>query len=250
MTIDRRYWLKLFGLSTAMVPTYGIGPDGKHTDEGLQQVTDPEPVIPVGDERLATWKLRQAQDARFCFDIVTAHLYSALEVGRRRIPHASPIVAPDGQHLDGRLDDAQSEYQLFDYAFGDRKRTGEQATTSDTNLWQRNKLDAPESFVVGSIGILFSPTTRPEVRASFAERYAMELWIGQKCYWRSPVADLFAVGEIEALDRPALGFVKLDVPLLIVDQMFFSVRLQGTPRSSDDLKLWAVLGNLHARGVQ
>jgi len=88
------------------------------------------------------------------------------------------------------------------------------------------------------------------MRSSFAERYRLELWVGKKNYFRAPVAACFAVGDMEAMDRPALGLVQLEVPVIIANQMSFFATLDGKPEYTDEFKLWVVLGNLHARGVQ
>jgi hypothetical protein len=242
---DRRKFnaglLKVFGLGAAVVP------DISANGTTFETVTDPKPAPPVGERRL-----QEARSFVNAFDVVHEYLYSALEVGRQREPEGSVLVAPSGRHLDRRVIDCKPMYELFRYAEGDypMELGGRRATVADTNIWQAGRLDAPETYAVGRIGILFSPLTRPEVRRSFAERYTVELWMGQKEFWRSPVAAAFAVGEMETLDSPPIGWVNLEVPLMIVNQMTFFVRLVGTPDPDDELKLWAVLGNLHARGVQ
>lgn len=248
---DRRKFnaglLKVFGLGAAVIPT--ISANGTT----FETVTDPDPAPPVGERRLQETRAFIERDYYHAFDVVHEYLYSALEVGRRREPQGSMLVEPGGVRFDRRVIDSRPMYELFKYACGDYPPElggGKQATLTETNMCQAARLDAPETYAVGRIGILFSPLTRPEVRRSFAERYTLELWLGQKEYWRAPVAAAFAVGEIDAMDSPPIGWCQLAVPLMIVNQMTFFVRLVGTPDPDDELKLWAVLGNLHARGVQ
>lgn len=250
---DRRSLLKIFGLGAAVVPA--IGKDGTT----FETIMDPNPVPPPGERRLEAVRKMQESGYYSHYDVVHDYLYSALEVGRRREPQGSNLIAPNGGRLDARVIDARSEYMLFDYAVGDDTGAlgGRMALPADTNMYTAGWLDAPETYAVSRIGILFSPATRPEVRASFAERYTVEFWMGKKRFWNSPIAAVFGVGEIETLDgainqtrSPAIGWVTLEIPLLIPDQMSFFVRLVGTPDADDELKLWAVLGNLHARGVQ
>jgi hypothetical protein len=238
--------LKVFGLSTAVVPT--ISANGTT----FETITDPNPAPPVGERRLQEMQAFIERDYYHAYDVVHEYLYSALEVGRRQEPQGSMLVEPSGTRFDRRVIDCRPMYELFNYGLGDypAELGGKQATLTETNLCQAARLDIPETYAVGRIGILFSPLTRPEVRRSFAERYAFELWLGKKEFWRAPVASAFAVGEIDAMDSPAIGWCQLAIPLMIVNQMSFFVRLVGTPDPDDELRLWAVLGNYHARGVQ
>lgn len=234
-SFDRRTLLKVFGLGAAVAPVL-------HGDtERMEFVEDLQPAPDVASRRLAPYEY---------LDVVHNHLYSALDIGKQRVS-SSLIVGPSGEPIEVRVPNAQSSYLLFSYGVGESPgelghRT---ATYSDTNLHQRMRLDAPESYAVSRVGVLFSPATSPRVRESFAERYVFTLWIGKKQYFRAPVASMFAVGEIEATESPAAGFISLEVPIIIANQFSFYVELQGEPNEADELKLWAVLGNLHARGV-
>ena len=87
----------------------------------------------------------------------------------------------------------------------------------------------------------------------------MDLWLGQKTYWRSPVSHLFCVGEVGVNEKdrvnpevPMQYMHELEIPLIIQDQMSFRVGLTGTEyfRPEHRMKMWSVLSGLHARGIQ
>lgn len=228
-------FLKLFGLDHAVVPF-----DNPETGEiEMKFVTTEQAVVGTGEQYMS-------------LTVTSQYLYSRLEIGRRRTEHDSRVLDEKGRRfaVSERIPDAKARYELFSYAIGHPTGFGTEATQADTNLYLPMRLECPEHFAISIIGVLFAPSVDPAMRNSFAERYAVKLWIGRKCYWTSPVAALFAVGEIDKLDGPAMGFAALKVPVILPPMMDFWVSLEGNPQESDELSLWAVLGELRANGVQ
>jgi hypothetical protein len=215
---DRRDFLKVFGLGAVIVPNSSLGAD---RSAAAELVRIPEPAaVPYG-----AW-----------VDVVSDWLYSGVEIKRNSMA--------------GR-------YHLFCSPIGQLRADGGQVDFSDTNMLSSCHLPPPETFAITRVGVLFSPTTEPKLRALFAERYTLRLRIAEKSYFCQPVAAIFAEGKPSRRDAPASaddlrGSLALDIPVVIPSQMQFSAELTGLPLNGAHgrLKLWAYLAGRMVRSVQ
>lgn len=164
------------------------------------------------------------------FDVVTGQLYSARTLS-------------EGRWI--------SELSFFDYGIDGER------TIADTNLHRAGSLWAPEMFAVQKIGMIFSPGADPVERSRFIDTFTLEFWIGQKMYWRGPLAQVFAVGERKSdsprnAEFPTHSMIDMgNLPLVLDNQVSFHARLSGGSfYANSPLKMWTVLHGMHARGVQ
>jgi len=172
-----------------------------------------------------------------------------------------PLFSPSMNVQKGRLYCAQ-EFQRVDNTipFFQYDRTVPWAVRpamyADTNLYQACRLYAPESFAIKQVGVDFSPTCDPKDRCRFIDHSAVEVWIGQKNYFRAPLSQMFGVGE-PSWQRPFPEFpVKgmidlLPLPLIIEHQLHFWGQIVTKPWNySKRIRCWLVYEGLHARGMQ
>jgi hypothetical protein len=218
---DRRSFLKLFGLSSAAIATVDA-----HGETVIEQHRD----VPVTGGPIAE-KERELETLKSYNLFRTGWLYSALEIPRNSMRSSYPNLF------------GYSDY----FSSGDTVR---RPTLADTNMERPGSLPMPEMFAVRRIGVLFSGTTLPALRAAFAERYTLSFYVGSRRYWEAPIASMFGVGEIENIDRSALGFVNLEIPLIIPSGQQFNAMIQGTPLSPHGrIRLWAVIGDIEMAAV-
>ena len=148
-----------------------------------------------------------------------------------------------------------SHLQFFDYKVGDILPTGEFATTVDTNMWMSMALPAPQCFAVERVGVVFSPMCDPDDRSRFIDTSIVEVWIGQKQYFRRPLAEMFSVGEMNMgknPEAPVKGLVDLDpLPLILMTQQMFYGQIVTKPYDyKKRMRVWLVYDGLDVRGVQ
>jgi len=219
MKQDRRSFLRLFGASSAAIATV----------DGIERVSDPT-VKPLAPERDNPLKFNPLTSEYFHNMEVTADvLYSCVNIAKNEMREC---------------------YNLFSQTIG------MQATTPiDTNMVQSNKLPEPNRFCVQRIGFAFSPKTEPGLRSAFCDRYFLNVQIGSKRYWRQPLSFCFGKGEPDRergfATQADVHMVELEIPLILDMGIFFSAELIGEPiHPCGKLKGWALLGGLHARGLQ
>lgn len=132
----------------------------------------------------------------------------------------------------------------------------------DTNMYRPFSIAPPSVIAIQEVGLLFSPTSFAPVRNRFIEKSCLELWIGQRNYFRAPCAALFQVGkvpfgrnasnDIEGLPagQSVKAFEGLDMPILVDHQDVFHWTLQVDPfQTSQKLKLWVAMRVREGRGV-
>jgi hypothetical protein len=219
----RRGFLKLFGVGTAAVATL-------KGEEGFDKITSSEPVVPADT-------IPNNRFNSYYMDVQSACLYSSLVLGKSEPAHPS--------------------YDFFRYAVGEYvPQDGQvvQAQMSDTNMFMSGRLGPPEAFLVKRIGLVFSPSSDPELRSKFIDNYSISLELGQKTYQRVPLSLVFSVADVGPKNcvLPYKTYFDLKVPLVIDNQMSFRCVLLGNQNFNitGPLKMWAVLEGLHARGVQ
>jgi hypothetical protein len=147
--------------------------------------------------------------------------------------------------------------QFFDYGDqpGNIKQLGGESrpTLVDTNVPKAHGLPVPEGFAVKGIGFAFSPDTDPGDRVRFSSSYVLEFWIGQRNYFRRPIAELFSVGNGNLVDplRPLSGYVDLsDFPLTFNYEHHFSGQAIGSPfENHKPIRAWMIVYGLHMRGI-
>ena len=228
----RRDFLKVFGLSSAIAVNVS-------TDKGaeFEKVTAKEPILSLTNPALG--RLNGGD-----YSVVDGQLYSSLEI--------------DGEK---ELIDCYSS-QFFSYGLGPNGSSllgGRWANLNDTNLFNAFRLDAPEMFAVKHIGLVFSPSCNPKDRSELVDSFTISLWLGQRCFFRMPTANLFSVGEpnVKEINRinpefPVKYMHQLELPVVIDTMAHFYVQLEGGSyfRPEHRMKMWAVLDGLHARGIQ
>jgi hypothetical protein len=93
-------------------------------------------------------------------------------------------------------------------------------------------------------------------RSRFIESSSVEVWLGQKNYFRAPLSAMFAVGEPKGAgpfpEFPVKGMIDImPLPLIIADQMSFWGQIVTKPYDyKSTMRMWLVYEGLHARGVQ
>jgi hypothetical protein len=211
---DRRDFLKIFGLSSAMVASAG----GKEPE----LITDPHPKT---DQYFNT----NSFDPRLHYDVVPAVLWSKLTVKK--------------DSLKGGV-----TFHFQDYSA---------------------KLHAPESFLVRGIGLVFSESVPEKLKLEVRDNYDLELRIGQKWYWKSPLAlmrtdccpDDASIPELSGPQFPYLISTDKDNRgLIIPHHLNYYVQLSAAfqdpivpynwVEEHEEMRMWAVLSGFRARGVQ
>ena len=214
MTTDRRGFLHIFGISSAVVAS-----GTEVTKEALAEVG---PIVAL-DRRGLPRDLPYPQFPRY--DVVREALYSKLEIPKNTM---------------------RKQHSVFDFVgYGGDPRKG----LCDTNLDMPYTLAAPECFCVQRIGIVFSSTTEPKLRDVFAERFAFRFVMGQKAYLTAPIAHAMAVSDSYSTK---LLFDISKLPLIITHGYHFRVDLlsERPLMPHGKIVLWAVLDGMRARGVQ
>jgi hypothetical protein len=249
MSEDRRSFLKMFGLSSAVVATISVS---KGTE--IETISDPDakplarPLVAEGHYRLP---LAEGQNTGFNhMDVVKGRLYSAQEFQFVESDKWHPAHRPPGS--------IGSCIQFFHYGpYVPWVPNNEQhATYMETNLYRAKTLDLPEAFAVQRVGLVFSPMCDPEDRARFIDQSELEVWIGQKNYFRTPLAETFAVGEPQGQapfpEFPVKGMIDLTpLPLIIANQMSFYGQVITKPwEYTKKIRCWLVYEGLYARGAQ
>lgn len=233
----RRDLLKLFGLGAAIVPAVASA-------GGVEMVT----ATPA---ELAAFPTGPGNFWFPDLEIVADWMYSKATVPKNQLP---------------------SEIPFFAHALGtpivDELGRAGWADIANTNVWRANQLPPPCHFAIESLGVIFSPLVEPGLRSVFSERYAIELMLGNKTYFRAPIAACFDVSEsrtgigasvdpVEGQDANRVKYpvtalrasIPLNVPIVLEPLQEFSVRAVGTPfRPSGKLSLWVYLQGRHARG--
>jgi hypothetical protein len=135
------------------------------------------------------------------------------------------------------------------FTFFQEKRS----TLTESNLCTPGHLEAPEQFAIKSIGLVFAPTTDRVDRELFAENYLLEFWVGQREYFRNPIAEIFSIGDGNLTDpmQPLRASADLtDFPLMLnYDRDFYGIA-NGQPFTlRKPLKVWMVLRGLYMRGI-
>lgn len=213
MKTDRRSFLQIFGVGAAVV-----------ADGGALHATEikDDPVAPLSPVDYSHHAFERSK-----YDVVKCTLYSKLVIEKNSM---------------------RDEYALFDYGYFDHPVNG-QPSLEDTNMDQAFRLSAPGVFRADRIGVMFSPVTVPALSRVFSERYAVQLWIGNKRYFESPVCAL-------ATDDYAFApkaFAELgEVPLIFDWQQHFRTQFTSARPLSvhGKITLWSVLDGYLARGVQ
>lgn len=230
MSADRRSFLKLFGITAAAIPVVSV------KGESVEVVRD-ETVKPLATPNQPREAFHGTTYQPCMMDVQRAQLYSAIEISSG---------------------EPSSRWSAFHYGLGqstDRLIHG--ATIAETNMCMAHCLPAPEAFCVQRVGVLFSPVCDPAERSSFIDHHALEMWIANKVYWRSPLADIFAVGNRASESQfnpefPVKAMANLEpLPLILESRMYFKAELSGSgfyPESP--LRMWVVYDGMHARGVQ
>lgn len=217
---DRRNFLKIFGVTAAAVPAVSLAGEEMHVENEVTAKPITPPYI----------------DSSHMYDVQSAQLYSAIETN-------------DGRPV--------SRLQFFSYGCGDPVdwKPFHRASLADTNMHRAGALVQPEKFCVEEIGLVFSPASNAAERSRFIASAALTVWIGQKAYWRSPVAALFSVGEQRATSRsnpefPITGMASLSLPLILHPDCSFHTEVDAPGFYPEaPLRMWAVLQGKHARGI-
>jgi hypothetical protein len=238
MAHDRRSFLgNVFGMAAAVSATPGEGQSIKGPTGDIFEKVDPVP----GSEVLPHPMTKPS--AASYLDIQDGYLYMG---GRFE----------DGKFRSVNLNrrDWQDRCDLAAESLGYGSRT-----YLDTNLLRANAMPAPECFLIQSVGMVFDPTSNPDDRELMVARTLIEIRLGQKIYFRRPLADCFTVSELSTTiashQKPISGFAALDVPLLLQTQQQFSFNLFFHQRLGAELirgpvDFWGVFRGRHARGVQ
>lgn len=145
---------------------------------------------------------------------------------------------------------------------------------SQTNMTQGQKLPNPEAFSIFAIRFRWSENILPADLYALINGFALEFWIGQKCYNRAPLWHYNAGGGISGSTAVATtatsttinqsyltnglpareAMHKLAVPIVIESNATFYAQLAGNPitasSSGTGFTLQVLLDGLYARGVQ
>ncbi len=230
--MDRRDWLKTFGLGAAAVVT---DIDSK-ANPTIEVVHNPEPASPIKVSLPAGW-----------WNVQRGRLYSSVETE---------------SFWDGPL-------QFFRDAIGsvppdwhrNNLSPARRLTVSDTNMQMASMLPATQAFCVEKIGVVFAANCERSAIRDFVADHVLEFWICEKLYWRGPLSEMFNEPSETSIDRDGrelLGpddlksYVSLgDIPFIISPQMQFHAAIVGAGnRHMQFLKMWVCLDGLHARPVQ
>jgi hypothetical protein len=153
-------------------------------------------------------------------------------------------------------------------------------TYAQTNMSQSQKLPAPEAFSVYGLRLRIKENILRQDLDNILDSFALEFYLGQKCYQRAPLWYFAAGGGIwAAADIPAVAVAKsaavpqavytngvpdrnamhkLILNIVIENQMTFYAQLVGTPYTlqvaaalfGTGAILQLLLDGLYARGVQ
>jgi hypothetical protein len=223
MKQDRRGFLKLFGLSTAAIVAAPVAADAEPTVEVIKSESPAPEVAAHGFEPYFD------REHTMLMDVRDEPLWSALR------------IEPNSM---------RSRYKLFQ----DVGQDG--LTLGDTNMLRPGALPAPEMYCIKQIGFVFSPKTIPGLRSAFIDRYALSLHLGRKRYWEAPLSTVFSVAEPERDEKgfatlPDAGFATLEIPLVIEQELYFSLEVIGKPiHPCGKILGWGVFRGLHAVGIQ
>ena len=211
MAVDRRSFLKVFGVSSAMVANVA------GETELLRQREDMRPPDPqTGGEH--AWEAK-----RQFHSTVSAVLYDRLDIPKNGMEHT---------------------HSFFNGMYGTPNPRGPE----ETNVYGARKLDAPELFKVDAVGITFDPQMTEAHRNYILRNYALDLWIGQKTYCKVPLIEAFGQGSDPTVNFKTL--FRLDIPLILSWEHSFYVSIIGKPPPvSPKLSMWAVLHGQKAWGV-
>ncbi len=218
---DRRGFLKLFGLSSAAIAAAPAVANAEPTVEIVKADPPPLPEPPKGMGTMFRMPPPYRQDM---MNVVNEPLWSRVRIERNEM---------------------QAEYKLFGGPNHDDNDWAE------TNLSRANALLSPEMYAIQKIGFVFSPGTIPALRSAFIDRYMLTLWLGRKRYWEAPLSMCFSIGEPDRekgfATLPDAGFVELDIPLVIENELYFKLQLTGKPiHPCGKITAWGVFKGLHA----
>lgn len=216
---DRRRFLKMFGVTTAAIGATTLNGTEieKVTDQTVTPlVIDPEHIMDVRHEPLYSALVLDPGWPK------ERHQFFGYSLGMAN-PYATPWVSSSDPYI----------------------------RYSETNMQMANRLSAPRLYCVKRIGVLFSPTSDRLDRVNFIENASLSLWMGQKRYWRGPLAMAHGIGIMDRHSNvPASAMAELDVPLIITTEMRFYAELDVSQfQIKNRIKLWAVLDGLHALEV-
>jgi hypothetical protein len=124
---------------------------------------------------------------------------------------------------------------------------------NDTNLVRNQQLEPTCMFAIKKLGITFGPQTSEAIRDAVVKRYALELWLSQKNYFRAPLIEC-NTSEVFSSKGPrsVKALYALDIPIILSHHHSFYAHLvgQGLSYSNPAFDLWCVFHGLWARGVQ
>jgi hypothetical protein len=219
---DRRSFLKRLGLGAAIIPNT-VGDAGADRSAAAETVRAPECEIP---------------ESGFLTELTSDWLYSGLVIPRNSM---------------------RDSYYLFADALGHAAPAGGQVDLSLTNMLRPCQLPPPHVFAFNRVGVFVSPGVACRLWAAFAERATLEIQVGQKVYFRAPLAALFDVRELSQDDGLYTvsadllrGAMRLDLPVVIPAGMQFSGSLYVREPFAvhGKIKLWAYLAGRSSRGLQ
>lgn len=211
MNVNRKDFLKIFGVGAAAIATTAGG-----IEETRLEAHEVRP-LPDGEKHFRS-------GLAACMDVQRARLYAQVRIEKNSMRQR------------------YSTFAGWDYATRN-------ATT--TNLHNQGRLCAPECFAVQKMGVVFAPTSAPQLRNVFAERYAFQFLVGKKCYYESPLMHKYQVADTP-LDISAEALHDISaLPLILTPECSFDMEVFGDPLPvHGKLAFWAVIDGLHARGVQ
>lgn len=222
---------------------------------------------PVKEDRRSFLKLFGVSTAAIAAVPTLANAEPTVEVVKAEFPHTQTTIQPTFPQLHYRNDfmdvrdeplwsqlrieqnSMQERYQLF------QDTLGFDCTLAQTNMLQHGQLPQPETYCIKQIGFVFSPKTIPALRSAFIERYTLQLFLGRKRYWEAPLATVFSIGEPDRdkgfANFPDIGFVTLEIPLVIEAGLYFCLNVSGKPiHPCGKITGWGVFKGLHAVGIQ
>lgn len=177
------------------------------------------------------------------------------------VKNEAPLASPVRDVLDVRDEPLWSQLRIERNAMKPQyilfqDQLSNEVTLAQTNMNIPGALIHPEMYCIKKIGFVFSPSTIPALRSAFIDRYTLELRLGRKRYWETPLSAVFSVGEPERDGKgfatlPDAGFATLEIPLVIEAGLYFCLEVAGKPiYPCGKLKAWAVFKGLHAVGIQ